>query len=302
MPELREDYIKAYKPYFMHTGDHQIAKELGLLELRRSWAETSADGSGRLTKHAPELEYPSLSAEVIKQRFETDLKAQGFDPETTFLKTDDQTRTESKTMHPTYALTVNGKALTLPDGAALRWKPNEGLFQIQIAANEDEENGDGGREKGNEANADDRKPQESNKGDHADECRSLEVDGYTINQKINKVSPEVNRRYSKLEGLRRDLVSEYRKYDENLAETLLKSIPRKIPKPNLPSAMLTLFRTAWNLASKLQERDKIDAKLNELEALKNQLVPEYESYLKKETELKWELRANTQKRERLNCG
>ena len=66
--------------------------------------------------------------------------------------------------------------------------------------------------------------------------------------------------------------------------------------------MLTLFRTAWNLASKLQERDKIDAKLNELEALKNQLVPEYESYLKKETELKWELRANTQKRERLNCG
>ncbi|MBT6363690.1 MAG: hypothetical protein HOJ67_15920, partial [Rhodospirillaceae bacterium] len=84
----------------MHTGDHQIAKELGLLELRRSWAETSADGSGRLTKHAPELEYPSLSANAIKQRFETDLKAQGFDPETTFLKTDDLTRTESKTMHP----------------------------------------------------------------------------------------------------------------------------------------------------------------------------------------------------------
>ena len=100
MPELREDYIKAYKTYFMHTGDHQIAKELGLLELRRSWAETSADGSGRLTKHAPELEYPSLSADAIKQRFETDLKSQGFDPETTFLKTDDLTRTESKTMHP----------------------------------------------------------------------------------------------------------------------------------------------------------------------------------------------------------
>ena len=109
MPELREDYIKAYKTYFMHTGDHQIAKELGLLELRRSWAETSADGPGatgcprflkyrghpvtpgRLTKHAPELEYPSLSADAIKQRFETDLKSQGFDPETTFLKTDDQT-------------------------------------------------------------------------------------------------------------------------------------------------------------------------------------------------------------------
>ena len=84
----------------MHTGDHQVAKELGLLELRRSWAETSADGSGRLTKHAPELEYPSLSADAIKQRFETDLAAQGFDPETTFLKTDEQTRTESKTMHP----------------------------------------------------------------------------------------------------------------------------------------------------------------------------------------------------------
>ncbi|MBT6218907.1 MAG: hypothetical protein HOI45_04200, partial [Rhodospirillaceae bacterium] len=46
---------------------------------------------GRLTKHAPELEYPSLSADAIKQRFETDLKSQGFDPETTFLKTDDQT-------------------------------------------------------------------------------------------------------------------------------------------------------------------------------------------------------------------
>ncbi|MBT5036258.1 MAG: hypothetical protein HOM51_17220, partial [Rhodospirillaceae bacterium] len=43
------------------------------------------------TKHAPELEYPSLSADAIKQRFETDLKSQGFDPETTFLKTDDQT-------------------------------------------------------------------------------------------------------------------------------------------------------------------------------------------------------------------
>ncbi|MBT4702363.1 MAG: hypothetical protein HOB79_14930, partial [Rhodospirillaceae bacterium] len=85
IPELKEDYIKAYKSYFMHTGDHQVAKELGLLELRRSWAETSADGSGRLTKHAPELEYPSLSADAIKQRFETDLAAQGFDPETTFL-------------------------------------------------------------------------------------------------------------------------------------------------------------------------------------------------------------------------
>ena len=137
IPELREDYIKAYKTYFMHTGDHQIAKELGLLELRRSWAETNTDGSGRLTKHAPELEYPSLSADAIKQRFETDLTAQGFDPETTFLRTDDQTRTESKTMHPTYALTVNGEALTLPDGAALRWKPNEGLFQV-AAANEDD--------------------------------------------------------------------------------------------------------------------------------------------------------------------
>jgi len=65
IPELKEGYIKTY---FMHTGDHQIAKELGLLELRRSWAETSADGSGRLTKHAPELEYPSLNAADIKQR------------------------------------------------------------------------------------------------------------------------------------------------------------------------------------------------------------------------------------------
>ena len=144
IPELKEDYIKAYKSYFMHTGDHQVAKELGLLELRRSWAETSADGSGRLTKHAPELEYPSLSADAIKQRFETDLAAQGFDPETTFLRTDEQTRTESKTMHPTYALTVNGSPLTLPDGAVLRWKPNEGLFQVagEAPANDDMEEGD----------------------------------------------------------------------------------------------------------------------------------------------------------------
>ncbi|MBT5033407.1 MAG: hypothetical protein HOM51_02695 [Rhodospirillaceae bacterium] len=143
MPELREDYIKAYKTYFMHTGDHQIAKELGLLELRRSWAETNADGSGRLTKHAPELEYPSLNADDIKQRFNSDLAAQGFDPETTFLKTDDLTRTQSKTMHPTYALTVNGEALTLPNGAALRWKPNEGLFQVagEAPANDDMEGG-----------------------------------------------------------------------------------------------------------------------------------------------------------------
>lgn len=60
MPELREDYIKAYKTYYMQIGypwgDTQIAKELGLLELRRSWAETSAGGSGRLTKHAAEPE------------------------------------------------------------------------------------------------------------------------------------------------------------------------------------------------------------------------------------------------------
>jgi hypothetical protein len=180
----------------MHTGDHQVAKELGLLELRRSWAETSADGSGRLTKHAPELEYPSLKAADIKQRFETDLKAQGFDPETTFLKTDDLTRTESKTMHPTYALTVNGEALTLPDGAALRWKPNEGLFQVGAVViaptNEGEEVGDNDLD-GTLVRTASINPKEPIYGGERPECR-------TINLRLQKILTESDNARTKIQN------------------------------------------------------------------------------------------------------